>query len=107
MSLGRDYLSEMNIESVCKTEIYTLLHVWSDFAFVNVSLQLIRQQDHDDIAFFGRLGRSHNGEASCNCLVPVGTLCLGNDHIHPTFLEIIGMGMPLASIAHNNYFLLL
>ena len=98
----RNDLLVVNIETMCKSKCATRLHVWSNLILVNISLLLIRNQDHNDISLLGSLSYWQNLQAVLlSNLLGLGAFIQTNDNVQSALLQVQCMSMTLAAITNN------
>ena len=74
-----------------------------EIGVVDVGLQLVRRQHHDDVGPLGAVGRGHHREARALGLLDRGRAGLQrNAHVlHARVAEVHGMGMALAAVTDD------
>ena len=101
---GRNDPFEMNIKPMAKGQIVPTLQSRTNFLFVNLSLEFIGQENHDDISNLSSLSGLHDLEARLFRLGPRATFPLQPHHyLDSRIPKVIGVGMALAAIAKNSY----
>ena len=88
---------EMHVQTMGKRQGRAIANVWRDFIVIDVSLQLVRGQHHDDVSHFSSLGHSHNFQAFAFRFFGSGRASAqGNHHIGAaTIAQVQRMGMAL------------
>lgn len=100
--LGRNNLTEVNIEAVSKQEGLAGLEIGLDILTIHLRLMLVGQQNHDDVGSSGRFGGGHGSETMFPGKLVVGTArTLTHDDVDAGVTQILGMGMPLAAVADD------
>ena len=97
---------EMHIQAVGKQQGRAGLHVGGKFSIVNVGLQFVRGQHHDDIRPFRRFRNFHNGQTFTLSLGGRARTFAQSDHkvFHARITHVEHMGMTLRAIANNSHF---
>ena len=79
------------------------LQVGSDVLLIDLGLQLVGNEDHDDVAFLGGLVHGGDLQTSLFGLSPaLGTLAQADAHVNAGIHEVEGMGMALRTIANDS-----
>ena len=96
-------LSKVNVETMSEHQHVSSFQVWRDRLFVQFSLQLIVDQDHDDICLFCSLCCCIYFKSLCFCFCPgFRALIQTDNYITSTFFCIQCMCMSLAAISDNS-----
>ena len=70
-----------------------------DLGFVEISLELIRHEDIDQIARLGRLGGCHRFKPVADRLLVIRrTLQLRDDHVAAAVAQVLGLCVSLATV---------
>jgi len=78
------------------------LRLRADVVAVDVALEFVRQQDVDQIAFFGGFGSGHGLEAVADCQIVVGTTgALSDEDIAAAVPQILSLSVALTSVTDN------
>ena len=94
--VSRDDLVEVDVESVCKHEDVTFLHVRSDLVLVNGCLQFVWCEDHNDIASFCSFFDIHYLETSSFSLSCMsGTRSETNNDVCAAFVQVHSVSVAL------------
>ncbi len=81
-----------------------LLEVRLDFPLVELGLELVGGEDHHQIGGGHRLGDILDREAGVFRLDRrSGTLAQGDGHVDARVLEVVGVGVPLGTVADDGY----
>ena len=99
---GRDDLLKMNIESVGEHEHVPGGQVGGNVLLIDVGLNLVVNQDHDDIAPLGGLSHSLNLKTGLLGAGPVfGALPQTDAHVAAGVLQVHRVGVALGAVADN------
>ncbi len=93
----------MNVEAVGEQQRRARLHVGFKALTINIGLQFVGRQHHDDVGPFGGFGHFHDLEALAFALGGGGrALAQGDDHVlHAGFAHVEHMGMALRAVADD------
>jgi hypothetical protein len=93
----------MHVETVRESERRPPAHVGGEIGVVDVRLQFVRRQHHDDVGPLGAVGRAHDREARTFGLLDRGRARLQrNAHVLDTRIaQVHRMGVALAAVAHD------
>lgn len=95
-------LAEMDIEAMREQQGFPLCEMGLDIFFVKLALGFIRREDHDHVSFLGSLGSGYWLKAVFPGKFIVGTAwALPDYYIYAGVAQVLGMGMPLASITYD------
>ncbi len=101
--IGRYDLAVMDIETVGKHQGLALDHLVGDGFLIDLGLELIGDQHHDDVGPFGRLGGVQNFKPGLlGSFIALGALGLGDDYLKAAVTQVLGMGVSLAAVADNS-----
>ncbi len=93
---------EVDVEAVCEHERLARQHVGRDLFVIQVGLNVIGDQDHDDVGGLGGFGDGHDFEAGGFGLGPRFAAGIEPDHdVHAGIAKVQRMGVALASISDN------
>jgi len=89
----------VNVQAVREADRSTVLHVAVQFIAVDVALQFVRGQHHDDVGPGRRFGSGHALEAGGFCfLAGGGAFTKRNDDVaHAAVFQVLCMGVTLAA----------
>ena len=100
--LGRLNLAVMDVEAVGKHQNVAFLHVLSNLTVVNLCCHFVGYQHHDKITGLGRFFHFCYLQSCFLCLFPAGGILPETyDHFNAAVLQVLCMGMALASEAYD------
>ena len=98
----------VNAEAVGEHQSLARQQVWHDGLLVNLRLQVVGNQHHDDVRRLGRLRHGADFQTFGFGLGPALAALVQADHdIQPAVVKVKGVGVPLAAVADNTYRLVL
>ena len=99
---GRNDLAVMNVEAVGKGQRGTLFEVGLDVLFIERSLLLVVDEDHDDIGGLDGVTRNHDLEAGGGGGVDgFGALVEPDDDVGAGILQVERVGVALAAVTDD------
>src|SRR5260370_35471526 len=100
--LWRGDLAEVNVEAVREHERLAGGHVGGDFVVIEVALDVVGDQDHDDIRGFGGLGSGADLEAGGLGFHPAFAAGVeADDDVDASIAKVERGGMSLAAAAND------
>ena len=100
--LGGDDLLEVDVEAVSEAQDVAGLHVLGNFVLVNVSLHLVGNKHHDDVALLSCLFDAVNFQTGIFGLLNAGGgLTETNDNVDAGFLQVLCVCVTLGTIAQD------
>ena len=102
---GHDLL-EMDVEAVGKHQHVPRLQVGGDVGFIDVRLDLVVHQNHDDVGPFGGVRHGLDLQSRPLGVFPVfGALAEAHTHVAAGLLQVQGVGVALGAVADDADFL--
>ena len=99
---GRDDLLIADVEAVGKSQSLAVGQVGGDILLIDVGLDLVVDEHHDDVAPLGGVSHGHHLQAGLLGVGPVlGALTQAHAHVAAGVLQVEGMGMPLGAVADD------
>ena len=94
---------EMDVEAVGEHQRRAVLHVGDEVVAIDVGLQFVRRQHHDDVGPFGRLGDLHDLDLLGLGLAGAGRALAQRDRdvLDAGIPHIQGVGVALAAVADD------
>ncbi len=100
---GRNDLLVADIEAMGKGQGLALGHVGSDILLVDLGLNLIVDQDHNNVSPLSGLGNGLDRQSGLLSLsAALGTLTQADAHVAAGILQVQGMGMSLRAVADDS-----
>ena len=100
--LGSLDVAVVDVEAVGEGQGVAGLQVGSDVLLVDLGLQLVGNEDHDDVAFLGGLVHGGDLQAGLFGLSPaLGALAQADAHVDAGIHEVEGMGMALGAVTDD------
>ena len=100
--LGRLDAAKVDVEAVGKRQGLAGGQVGFDAVFVQGSLLLVVDEDHDNVGSLGRLGGGHDGHALSFRLCPaLGAVVQTNNNVDAALLQVEGVGVALRAVADD------
>ena len=98
------HLVVVNVKAVREYKRSALLDIGLNVVFVDGCDIFIRQQDHHNVRSLDRVVHFHHIQTSFANFVPGrATLAQTHNHFHAAVVQVLGMGMTLATVADDGH----
>ena len=103
-AFGRNDLAEMDVEAVAKGDDVARNQAGGDVLAVDLGLDLVGKENHDQVGLLGRFGGGNGLEAvflGKFIIRPAGAL--SDNDVHARVAQVLGMGVALASVPDDGH----
>ena len=98
-------VTKVDVETMSKSDSFSSAQVWSNFIFVDIFLDFIRCQDHDDICQFSCFCYWISFKTIFFCFIEWFTRTHTDDDIMTWITQVLCVGMALWTITDHGDFL--
>ncbi|CWO61088.1 Uncharacterised protein [Neisseria meningitidis] len=97
----RNDLVVVHVEAVCKCQRCAFFQIGCNFGVIDGRHGFVRQQQHNDIGFFGRFSNGFDDMAGCFGFFPRRAVAQTDHHVYTRIFQVGGMGMTLRTVTDD------